>query len=60
MALVQRGNEQPINLNLSNGRGNPLPQQGAAGQCGRMLSYGNVTDLVNHAKEQQELATPTR
>ena len=56
MALVRAGDEQPIDLRLSDGqvtrfRGKVLPDGG------RMLSYGNVTDLVNHAEEQQALAT---
>jgi diguanylate cyclase (GGDEF)-like protein len=56
MALVRAGDERPIDLRLADGqvtrfRGKVLPDGG------RMLSYGNVTDLVNHAEEQEALAT---
>jgi len=55
MALVRAGDERAIDLRLSDGqvtrfRGKVLPDGG------RVLSYGNVTDLVNHAEEQQALA----
>ena len=55
MALVRAGDERPIDLRLSDGqvtrfRAKVLPDGG------RVLSYGNVTDLVNHAEEQQVLA----
>ena len=55
MALVRAGDERPIDVRLSDGqvtrfRAKVLPDGG------RVLSYGNVTDLVNHAEEQQALA----
>jgi len=56
MALVRRGDEQPLDLRLSNGEVIRFKCKTLPGG-GRMLSYASVTDLVTQAEELQALAT---
>jgi diguanylate cyclase (GGDEF)-like protein len=56
MDLIRSGEERPLNIRLSNGeviqfRCKALPDGG------RLLSYGNVSDLVRHAEALEQLAS---
>jgi diguanylate cyclase (GGDEF)-like protein len=55
-ALVRAGDEKPLDLRLANGEVIRFRCK-ALFDGGRMLNYGNVSDLVRHADELAELAT---
>jgi diguanylate cyclase (GGDEF)-like protein len=56
VALVQAGDETPMDLHLANGRIVRF-QCKALPAGGRFLSYTDVTDLVRHAERLERLAT---
>ena len=56
IALVQAGDATPLDLRLANGEVIRFGCK-ALSDGGRMLNYGNVSDLVRHADELAELAT---
>jgi diguanylate cyclase (GGDEF)-like protein len=55
-ALVRAGNERPLDIRLANGDVIRFRCK-ALSEGGRMLSYGNVSDIVRNADEVAQLAT---
>ena len=58
VAMVRSGQEGPIDIRLANG-GAIRFRCKALADGGRMLNYGNVSDLVRNAEELTQLATST-
>jgi PleD family two-component response regulator len=56
VALVRARDETPLDLRLANGEVIRFRCK-ALSDGGRMLNYGNVSDLVRHSDELAELAT---